>query len=163
MPTFTTTLGEDEPGRIALVKLPFDPKATFGKARAPVVVTVRGVELRTTTMIYGGTPYIGFRRDICEQAKLAVGMRVAIAVVADNAPRVVEPPAELAAALRATPAARAAWAALSFSHQREHAQAIAGAKRADTRAARVAKTLAMLAPATPAKTPAKRAPRAPKR
>jgi uncharacterized protein YdeI (YjbR/CyaY-like superfamily) len=40
--------------------------------------------------------------------------------------------------------ARAAWEALSFTHQREHAEAIEDAKKPETRARRVEKTIAML-------------------
>src|SRR5262245_40884306 len=41
-------------------------------------------------------------------------------------------------------AARAAWGKLSYSRQRAHAESIAGAKAAETRARRVAKVLAEL-------------------
>ena len=41
-------------------------------------------------------------------------------------------------------AAKAAWDKLSYSHQRQHQLAIDGAKAADTRARRVAKTIEML-------------------
>ena len=144
MRTFTATLGETEAGSVALVELPFDPRAVFGKARAPVTVTVRGVVLRTTVATYGGRAYIGLRREIRERAKLVSGTRLRIQIEADDAPRVVEVPPDLAKALKANPAARAAWAALSFTHQREHAQALDGAKRPATRAARLEKTLASL-------------------
>jgi hypothetical protein len=144
MPTFTATLGENEPGSIALVELPFDPKETFGKARAPVVVTVRGVVLRTTVSVYGGRSYIGFRREIREQAKLAPGMKVKIRIELDTEPRVVEPPPDLAKALGRSKEAKAAWDALSFTHRREHVEALESAKRPETRASRLEKTLEML-------------------
>jgi hypothetical protein len=144
MPAFTATLGEDEAGSIALVELPFDPRETFGKARAPVVVTVRGVVLRTTVSVYGGRSYVGFRREIREQAKLAPGMKVRISVELDTEPREVEVPADLARALESDEAARAAWAKLSFTHRKEHVQALADAKKPETRARRLDKTLDML-------------------
>lgn len=144
MPTFTATLGEDSPGNLALVELPFDPREAFGKARAPVVVTVRGVELRTTVSIYDGRAYIGFRREIRDQAKLAAGMKVRIQVELDTAPREVEVPSDLAKALGADAVAKAAWEKLSFTHRKEHAQALEEAKKPETRARRLEKTLAML-------------------
>jgi len=52
-----------------------------------------------------------------------------------------EVPSELAEALAADPVAARAWEALSYSHQRQHALAIEGAKAAETRARRVEKTL----------------------
>lgn len=53
-------------------------------------------------------------------------------------------PAELAAVLDADPGAAAAWAALGYSEQRPHAEAIAAAKAEETRARRVEKVLTAL-------------------
>jgi uncharacterized protein YdeI (YjbR/CyaY-like superfamily) len=53
-------------------------------------------------------------------------------------------PAELAEALAADTDAGAAFERLSFSHRREYAEWVAGAKRAETRARRVAQTLERL-------------------
>jgi uncharacterized protein YdeI (YjbR/CyaY-like superfamily) len=62
----------------------------------------------------------------------------------DRGPRVVEVPPDLAKALKDHPKARQTWAMLSYSHQKEHADAIANAKKPETRAARIQKTLKML-------------------
>lgn len=53
-------------------------------------------------------------------------------------------PEELAAALKANAAARKTFAAFSPSHQREYIEWIVSAKRAETRARRLAQTLAQL-------------------
>jgi hypothetical protein len=53
----------------------------------------------------------------------------------------VEIPTELAAALAANPAARAAFDALAPSHRREYAEHVAQAKRPETRERRVADTI----------------------
>ena len=50
----------------------------------------------------------------------------------------------LAQALEADPEAKAAFEALSFTHRKEHARAVAEAKKPETKARRVAKTLEML-------------------
>jgi hypothetical protein len=50
-------------------------------------------------------------------------------------------PVELEQALRADPAARAAFDALAPSHRREHAEYVAGAKREQTRQRRAAQTI----------------------
>lgn len=144
MVTFQTILAADEAGSLALIELPFDPRERFGKARAPVRVNVNGVVLRTTIAVYGGRSYIGFRREIRELARLAAGMTVFIDIELDLEPRVVEIPRDLETALRGDAAARAAWKKLSFTHQKEHAQALESAKRAETRASRLEMTLAML-------------------
>jgi uncharacterized protein YdeI (YjbR/CyaY-like superfamily) len=62
----------------------------------------------------------------------------------DDEPRMVEPPAELAEALAADAAAKAAWEALAPSHRKEYARWVAEAKRPETRRARGAKAAAML-------------------
>ncbi len=60
---------------------------------------------------------------------------------ADETPRVVDVPEELAAALKADPAADAAYSRMSFSHRREWAEYVAGGKKPETRVRRAAKAL----------------------
>ncbi len=62
----------------------------------------------------------------------------------DTALREVEVPADLAAALAAAPDAKAFWDTVSFSKQQWHVLQVSGAKKAETRAARMAKSVAML-------------------
>jgi hypothetical protein len=141
---FRTTLKSEESGELALIEVPGDVRAVFGKARPPVVATVAKYAFRTTIMVYGGKSYIGVRKSHRDAAKLEAGQTISVAIELDDAPRTVAPPKELAAAMKKDAKARAAWDALSFTHQREHAEAIEGAKKPETRAARVDKTLAML-------------------
>jgi uncharacterized protein YdeI (YjbR/CyaY-like superfamily) len=56
----------------------------------------------------------------------------------DTAPRTVEVPADLRAALDASPKAADAWEKLSFSSRKAHVDAVQGAKAAETRARRIA-------------------------
>ena len=53
-------------GSGTLLEVPFDVRATFGKARAPVRGTVNGHPFRTTVATYGGRYFLGFRREIRE-------------------------------------------------------------------------------------------------
>ena len=62
----------------------------------------------------------------------------------DELPRVVTPPAELAAALAAAPDARAVWDGFPYSHQREWAEYVDEAKRPETRERRSAKVVSTL-------------------
>ena len=62
----------------------------------------------------------------------------------DEAPREVEVPPALAAALDTDPAAKAAFDALAFTHRKEYARWIDEAKRDDTRERRVAQALEMI-------------------
>ncbi len=61
-----------------------------------------------------------------------------------GARRETEIPLELARLLDHNPAAREAFDALSFSHQREHAMYVAEAKQAETRERRAKKTVESL-------------------
>jgi len=131
-------------GSGTLVEVPFDVRAVFGKARAPVRGTVNGHPFRTTVAVYGGRYYLGFRREVREAAGLDDGDRLAIVLEPDDAPRTVEIPAELKAALAAAPDAKAAFERLSYTHRREYVEWVSGAKRAETRQARLERAVAML-------------------
>lgn len=55
----------------------------------------------------------------------------------DTEARVIKPPADFVKALKAAPPAWERWKELSYSHQREHVEAIEGAKAPETRARRI--------------------------
>lgn len=65
--------------------------------------------------------------------------------------RTVEPPRELVKALKASPPAWDRWNELSYSHQREHVEAIAAAKKPETRERRIAAAVASVAKRPPKK------------
>lgn len=67
------------------------------------------------------------------QRGFRAGETVEVAIELDTAPREVEVPAALAAALAADPAANAAFEGLAFSHRKEYARWIGEAKREETR------------------------------
>lgn len=131
-------------GPAGYIELPFDPKEAFGKVRAPVKVTLNGYTFRTTIAAMGGPPCIGIRTSYREAAGLEGGEKVEVRVALDDEPRVVTPPADLVKALKAAPPAWDRWRELSFTHQREHAEAVEGAKKPETRARRIANAVAML-------------------
>jgi uncharacterized protein YdeI (YjbR/CyaY-like superfamily) len=58
---------------------------------------------------------------------------------------VIEAPPELAAAFEVDATAKATWAALSYTHQREYAQWITEAKKPETRERRAAQAVERLA------------------
>jgi uncharacterized protein YdeI (YjbR/CyaY-like superfamily) len=72
------------------------------------------------------------------------GQPVQVVVELDTAPREVEVPTDLAAALKKA-GVRAAFDALAFTHRKEHVRAIDEAKAPDTRARRIDKAVAMVA------------------
>ncbi|WP_323747222.1 YdeI/OmpD-associated family protein [Catenulispora pinisilvae] len=67
-----------------------------------------------------------------------------VTLAPDTEERRVEIPAELATAFDAHPGTKAAFEALSFTRQREHAQAVTSAKQEATRERRIAKIIAEL-------------------
>jgi hypothetical protein len=139
---FTGTLAEARGGG-RFVAVPFDAKAVFGSARAPVRGTVNGTPLRTRLMVYGGVTYLGLTREVREAAGIELGDAVAVELELDEAPREVAVPPELAAVLDAE-RLRDAYDALSFTHRREYAEWVGTAKKAETRERRAAKAAEML-------------------
>ena len=128
----------------AVVPLPFDARDAFGKARAPIRGTVNGETFRSTVAVHGGVSYLGVPKALRAAAGADVGDEVEVEVELDEAPREVEVPPELATALAGDEAAAGAFAALSYTHRREYARWIAEAKRAETRARRVAQAVELL-------------------
>lgn len=131
-------------GRGRAVVVPLDVPALFGKVRAPVRGTVNGFPYRSTIMRYGDTYYLGLNREIREGAGIEAGDSVVIEMELDDAPREVEVPAELAAALDEAPDARRAFDRLSYTHRKEYAGWIAEAKRDETRRSRTERAVALL-------------------
>jgi hypothetical protein len=137
--TFSATIVRDGPA--CFIPLPFDPKDVFGKVRAPVKVTLNGHTFRSTIAAMGGPPCIPLRRSHREAAGLEGGESVEVRVALDTEARVITPPADLVLALEALPPAWERWSGLSYTHQREHVEAIESAKTSETRARRIARTV----------------------
>jgi bifunctional DNA-binding transcriptional regulator/antitoxin component of YhaV-PrlF toxin-antitoxin module len=141
---FTATLEASDRGGGRWLVVPFDARKVFGQTRPPVRGTVNGTPVRGRLAVYGGTTYLGLRREIREAAGIDVGDDVEVVLELDDAPREVEVPAELEAALDADAQLRAAFDALAFTHRREYAEWVGEAKRQPTRDARAAKAAQML-------------------
>jgi len=133
--TFTATLAN------GAIEVPLDVKAIFGEARPPVKMTFLGETHRNRIAVYSGKYILGIWKAVLEQHDLTDGKAIEVVIERDDKPRTVEPPAELATALNKNANAKAGWDAMSFTHQREWAEAIADAKQPDTRARRVTKAV----------------------
>ncbi len=142
--TFTTTL--ERRGPAAEVILDDEQVAVLGEGakRFPVRATVNGYTWRTSVARMGGEFLLGLNREVREGADVQAGDEVEVTIELDTAPREVEVPDALAAALAADPAARAAFEGLAFTHRKEYARWIAEAKREETRARRVEQALERL-------------------
>ena len=141
---FTTEL-EATGGKTTWFVVPDAVVDALGAGRRPkVAVTVNGHTWRTSIAPMGGRYLVGASAAVRAAAGIAAGETHTVMVEVDDTPRTVELPDELAAALAASPTAAAAWAALSYSQQRRHADPLAAAKAPETRARRVAATMAAL-------------------
>ena len=141
--TFKTTVVRE--GSMCFIPVPFDPRPVFGKVRAPVKVSLNGYTYRSTIASMGNGPCVPLRRSNREAAGLEGGEVLAVTLELDLDPRAIEPPPDLVKALRAAPPAWERWGELSYSHQREHAEAIEGARKPETRARRIAAAVKMIA------------------
>ncbi len=131
-------------GDVPGVVLPADVAAAIGgRARIAVAGTINGVPFRGSTMPMGdGRHCVGFRKG--ERARaggVETGDTVTIEIARDDEPRTVDVPADLADALAADAAVQAAFEAMSYTHRKEWAAAVAGAKRPETRARRIAQAV----------------------
>jgi hypothetical protein len=141
---FKATLAESGRGGGRWIEVPFDAKDVFGEARPAIAGTINGAPFRSRLSVYGGKTYLGLNREQREAAGIDVGDEVDVVFDRDDAPREVDVPPALAAALKKDTTAREIFDGLSFTHRKEYAQWIAEAKKDETRERRVAKALEML-------------------
>jgi hypothetical protein len=131
----------DNSGSGTFFEVPAEVMAALGaRKRLPLSVRINGAAYRTTTAVYGGRFYVPVRAEIRTAARVEPGQRVTVELRRDDEPRTVALPADLAAALEAA-GLSAAFERFSPTHRKEYVQAVEGAKRPETRAARIAKTL----------------------
>jgi hypothetical protein len=112
-------------------------------ARFPVVVTINGHSYRSTVTPYRGKTMLPLSSENRAGAGVEAGQEIDVDIEFDDAPRTVEVPDDLAAALVGP--ARAAFDALSVSRQKAIVQPIEDAKTPETRERRIAKAAADLA------------------
>ena len=140
--TFRTAVVRE--GSMCYIPVPFDPREAFGKVRAPVKVTVGGHTYRSTISTMGNGPCVPLRRSHREAAGLEGGETVPVTIELDTATREVEPPRDLVKALKAAGPAWERWGELSYTHQREHVEAVVEAKKPETRARRIEAAVEMV-------------------
>jgi len=115
-----------------------------GARRFPVVATVNGYTWRTSVARMGGEFLVGLSREVRQGAGVQAGDEVDVTIELDSAPRDVEVPEALAAALAADPQAQAAFEGMAFTHRKEYARWVAEAKRDETMQRRVQQAVEMI-------------------
>ncbi|MDT5100663.1 MAG: hypothetical protein QOC76_4400 [Mycobacterium sp.] len=140
---FSTTMFQD--GNNTGIEVPADVVDALGSGkRPPVVVNVNGFEYRSTVASMGGRYLLPFSAARRQESGIGGGDQIDVELTLDTAPRTVEVPADLSAALDASPTAAAAWETLSTSNRRAQVESVLGAKAAQTRARRIAAIVANL-------------------
>jgi hypothetical protein len=115
-----------------------------GAKRFPVVATVNGYTWRTSVTRMRGEFLLGLNREVRQSAGVQASDEVEVTVELDAAPREVEVPDALAAALAADPQASASFERMAVTHRKEYARWVADAKREETRQRRVLNALEMI-------------------
>ena len=125
------------------IAIPDEVVASLGESKRPAVtITLNGHTYRTTAVRMGGRFLVPLSAENREAAAVAAGDDVTVDIALDTAPREVELPADLAAAM--DDAARTTYDGLSYTHRKEWVRWVEEAKKPETRAARVEKTVAGL-------------------
>ncbi|MFI5083915.1 MAG: YdeI/OmpD-associated family protein [Streptosporangiales bacterium] len=127
------------------IEVPEDVVAALGSSRRPpVTVTIGGHSYRTTVARIDGRFLVPLSAENRTAAGVAAGDLVDVDIEPDTAPREVDVPADLAEALARDDAARTTFDGLSFTHRKEWVRWVEEARKAETRATRLAKTVESL-------------------
>ena len=119
------------------IEVPAEVLEALGGGKRPAVnVTVNGFEYRTTAGVMAGRTMLPFSSDKRAATGIKGGDHLVVDVTLDTAPRTVELPDDLSAALAAA-GAREKFDALSPSARKAHVTSVESAKAAETRARRV--------------------------
>jgi hypothetical protein len=119
-------------------------EALGGSKRPAVVVTLDGYTYRSTVAPMGGEWWVGVNSDHRAASGLKAGDEVQVTLELDTAPRELEVPTELEAALDADPQARAFFDGLSYSNKRVFTLSVEGTGNPETKARRVEKAIALM-------------------
>ena len=125
-------------------EIPLDVREVFSQARPRVRATINDHTYRSTVAVYGSSYFLPLNKSNREAAGVVAGDMIEVELQADEEARAVEVPDDLASALEGSPEARAAFEALSYSHQREHVEHITEAEKSETRRRRIERTLERL-------------------
>lgn len=127
------------------IAVPFNVAEVWGtRGRVAVKGAINGFSFRTNIQPMGGRHLLTFNKTLQAGAKAKAGDMVSVVMERDTEERIVEPPAELAHAFRKSKEAKALWDKLAYTHRKEFAQWISGAKQEETRQRRAEKAVSMI-------------------
>ena len=130
----------------AYFNLPFSVEEAFGtRAVCPVRGTINGFAFRSSVFPKGdGTHYMAVNKAVRAGAGATIGDTVRVRMERDTEPREVALPADFKKALGKNKEAKLAFDKLSYTHRKEFVGWIEEARREETRARRIEKSLSML-------------------
>jgi hypothetical protein len=142
---FQARIQGKEAGVVAAIAPPVDVIEWFGtRARVPIRGTINGFPFRSSLMPCGGARMMPVNKTLCQGAGVMPGDLVDVVMERDVEERTVEAPAELKKELSKNKVARERWDGLAFTHKKEIAVAISGAKQETTKQRRLAKVMHVL-------------------
>jgi len=145
---FTTTV--ELGGKTATgLEVPTEVVEALGAGkRAPVTIGLGSYVYRTTLAVMGGRHLVPLSAENRTAAGVAAGDEVEVDIALDTAPRTVDVPEDLAAALAAA-GLRERFDGLAFSARKEHVRAVESAKAEATRTRRVQRIVDTIRPPAP--------------
>jgi len=142
---FKAKIAGKEVGVVATITPPVDvPEFFQTRARVPVRGTINGFPFRSSLMPMGGRHSMPVNKTLRDGAGVKAGDIVEVVMERDEEKRSVEVPAMLKKALTKNRVAKANWERMAFTHKKEIAIWIAGAKQEETRARRLSKAMHVL-------------------
>ena len=146
MVKFNAVLQPDPTGTGTFVVVPRELNGRLDlKGRPKIQAVIAGHPYRGSLMPMGdGRFCLGVLKAIQQSAGVKRGDTVTVELDLDAAPRIVEPPPDLARVLVRDKKAAAAWDKLSFTNKREMARSLEEARRPETRERRLAAALEKL-------------------
>ena len=127
------------------IQVPAEIVERLGAGQRPrVSVTINGYTYRSTVAPMGGVYMLPVSAEVRAGAGIAAGDEVDVVVALDTAPREVDVPADLAAALDGNAEAKRFFEGLSYSNKRRIVLSVESAKTAETRERRIAKAMSEL-------------------
>ena len=126
------------------ITIPFDVEEVFGAKRVAVKATINGAVYRGSIVRMGGKYMLGIPKVFRQEAGLKAGDNIVVTIEKDTEERKVDLPSDLAQELRKDPRLNEAWKKLSYTIRKEQARGLEEAKKPETRARRLEKTLELL-------------------
>lgn len=142
---FTAKIEGKEASVVAAITPPVDVIEYFGtRARVPILGTINGFAFRSSLMPCGNARMMPVNKTLCRGAGVQPGDIVDVVMERDADVRTVEPPTDLKRELAKSKATPERWDELAFTHKKEMASSISGAKQEETKKRRLAKVMQVL-------------------